>query len=639
VDNPRQLDSPWQVESSQQGVPWREKAAFFPEAPGVYQFLDARGEVIYVGKASSLHQRIKAYLGPWDSLLPKERAIQERAVDVRFLVTANVVEAMLTEANLVNQLQPRLNVRLKDDKRYPYLRISLSEPWPRLSLVRSRKEGLDKYFGPFTNTGALRQTIRTLKEIFHVPSCKVNLGQRALQPCLEYRMHRCLAVCRGDVDPILYRQLVEEVILYLEGKGDSLIHSIQERMDRESKRLNYEGAAIFRDQLFSLRKVLEKQVALTRPAVQRDLAAFQCELGETCMAILKIRAGKMTGVEHFFFSGSGQETMAEIAQAGLLQYYVATADLPKEIVPSMDLGPASEVDLLGEFLVKTRKVKLLPPPRRGERREQMDIAMANASEHLHLRLREKERSFSNLDLLEQVQQEFGLPQIPAWAECYDISNLGSNEIVGARVVFRNGAKYRPGFRRYKIRRPGQDDYAALREVLLRRFSLKDSLPGAAKLPGAGEMSHPQPVDPFPDLMLIDGGRGHLQAALEALKETGLSLPVLSLAKEQEWVFSPASPEAILLPRSSPALQFLQRMRDEAHHFAVSFHRQLRSKKIRHSSLDQITGIGPAKKRLLMQAFGSYRVMQRASMAEIASIPGLGEKAARTVYNRLHHEER
>ncbi|MCX5975459.1 MAG: excinuclease ABC subunit UvrC, partial [Coprothermobacterota bacterium] len=500
-------------------------------------------------------------------------------------------------------------------------------------------------FGPFTDTGALRQTIRTLKEIFHVPSCKVNLGQTpcrglgTLQPCLEYRMHRCLAVCRGDVDPILYRQLVEEVILYLQGKGTFLLRSIQERMERESKRLNYEGAAIFRDQLFSLRKVLEKQVAITRPTVQRDLAAFQSELGETCMAILKIRAGKMAGVEHFFFSGSGQETIAEIAQAGLLQYYVATADLPKEIVPSVDLGSASEVDLLGEFLVKTRKVKLLPPPRRGERREQMDIAMANAGEHLHLRLREKERSFSNLDLLEQVQQEFGLPQIPAWAECYDISNLGPNEIVGARVVFRNGAKYRPGFRHYKIRRPGQDDYAALREVLLRRFSLKDSLPGAVKMPGAGEAPHPQPADPFPDLVLIDGGRGHLQAALEALKEAGLSLPVLSLAKEQEWVFSPASPEAILLPRNSPALQFLQRMRDEAHHFAVSFHRQLRSKKIQHSSLDQITGIGPAKKRLLLQAFGSYRALQRASMAEIASIPGLGEKAARTVYNRVHHEER
>lgn len=610
----------------QQVIPWREKAAFLPETPGVYQFLDARGEVIYVGKASSLHQRIKAYLGPWDSLPPKERAIQERAVDVRFLVTGNVVEAMLTEANLVNQLQPRLNVRLRDDKRYPYLRISLSEPWPRLSLVRSRKEGVDKYFGPFTDTGALRQTIRTLKEIFHVPSCKANLGQRNLQPCLEYRMHRCLAVCRGDVDPILYRQLVEEVILYLQGKGDFLLRSIQERMARESKRLNYEGAALFRDQLFSLRKVLEKQVAITRPTVQRDLVAFQSELGETCMAILKIRAGKMAGVEHFFFSGSGQETIAEIAQAGLLQYYVATADLPKEIVPSMDLGPASEVDLLGEFLVKTRKVKLLPPPRRGERREQMDIALANAGEHLHLRLREKERSFSNLDLLEQVQQEFGLPQIPTWAECYDISNLGPSEIVGARVVFRNGAKYRPGFRHYKIRHLGQDDYAALREVLLRRFSLR-------------EAPHPQPADPFPDLMLIDGGRGHLQTALEVLKEVGLSLPVLSLAKEQEWVFSPASPEAILLPRNSPALQFLQRMRDEAHHFAVSFHRQLRSKKIQHSSLDRIAGIGPAKKRLLLQAFGSYRALQRASMAEIASIPGLGEKAARTVYNRVHHEER
>jgi excinuclease ABC subunit C len=598
------------------GLSWLEKAGNLPEAPGVYQFLDAKGEVIYVGKATSLRQRVKSYLGPWDTILPKERAIQEKAADLSFLVTGNVMEAMLTEATLIKQLQPRLNVRLKDDKRYPYLRISLSEPWPRLALVRWKKVGVDKYFGPFTDTGALRQTIRTLSEIFQVRSCKIEIGRKLLQPCLEHRIHRCLAPCSGNVDPAQYRQVVESVILYLEGKGDFLLRSIQERMERESKRMNYEGAGLLRDQFFALRKVLEHQAVLTRPTVQRDLVAFQSELGETCMAVLKIRAGKLAGAEHFFLAYSGVETPQEIAGGGLLQYYSEASDLPKETVVNVELNDDQDTAALRQFLEKVRKVKLQPLPKRGERREQLNIAIANASEYLALRLKEKEASFSNLDLLAQVQQELGLPTLPVRAECYDISNLGSEEMVAARVVFRHGTKHRPDYRHYKIRHSGQDDYESIREVLRRRLHSSD---------------------PLPDLILIDGGKGHLDSALQALQEKGAVIPLLSLAKENEWVYSPASPDPIVLPRNSPVLQLLQRMRDEAHRFAVSFHRKLRSKKIRQTSLDDIPGIGPAKKRLIQQSFGSYRVLQRASYAEIASIPGLGEKAALKIYNRVHHE--
>lgn len=593
-------------------APWRQQALRLPEAPGVYQFLDRDGQVLYVGKAASLRDRVRSYLGPVKDPTRKEWRIQELTHQVRFIVTSNEVEALITEATLVKTLQPPLNSKLKDDKKYPYLRITTSEEFPRLQLVRAFQDDQDKYFGPFTNTRALRQTIRTLKEVFGLPACKISFDPKKSQlPCLEYRIHRCLAPCTGRVDPAEYRQVVEEVILYLEGKGEALLEYLANRMKQESCRLNYEGAAHVRDRIYALRKILERQVVLTEVPVDRDLMALVSDLGESCLAIAKVRRGKLVGVEHFFLSEGLGETTEELIRVGLLQYYQRTADIPPEIAVDVRL---SEQETLEQWLRKARGRKVRITKARGECRKQWKIAEANAREQLQALLKEKRASYSQLDLLARTQQEFGLNELPVTIEGYDISNLGPHQAVGAKVVFRNGTPWKNGYRHFKIGRPGPDDYAMIQEILTRRFSGAESLP---------------------DLVIIDGGLGHLHAALEVIHSVNPGIDTLSLAKGEELVFSPQFPEPLCLPRNSPALQLIQRVRDEAHRFALSFHRSLRGKETRHSKLDRIPGIGKVKKQILLREFGSSNALKRASLLRIAQTPGVGEKLAQKIYNYLH----
>ncbi len=595
-------------------TPWRQQAARLPEAPGVYQFLDQDGQVLYVGKAASLRDRVRSYLSPVTDPGRKEWRIQELTHQLKFIVTSNEVEALITEATLVKTLQPPLNCRLKDDKKYPYLRITTSEKFPRLQLVRIFQDDHDKYFGPFTNTRALRQTIRTLKEVFGLPACKISFDPKRPQlPCLEFRIHRCLAPCMGRVDFAEYRQVVEEVILYLEGKGEALLEYLASRMKDEAYRLNYESAAHIRDRIYALRKILEQQVVLTEAPVDRDLMALASELGESCLAIAKLRKGKLIGVEHFFLSEGLEETTEELIRVGLLQYYQRTADIPPEIVVEFRL---SDQETLEQWLRQARGRKVRITKARGERRKQWQIADANAREQLQAYLKEKRASYSQLDLLQNAQREFGLSELPVTIEGYDISNLGPHQAVGAKVVFRNGTPWKTGYRHFRIGKPGPDDYAMIKEILARRFLAAESLP---------------------DLVVIDGGIGHLHAAMEVIQSIDPTIDTLSLAKGEELVFSPQFPGPLRLPRNSPALQLIQRVRDEAHRFAISFHRSLRGKETRRSKLDQIPGIGKVKKQILLREFGSSNALKRASLLRIARTPGVGEKLAQKIYNYLHEK--
>ncbi len=593
-------------------IAWKNKALSLPNSPGVYQFFDEEGQCIYVGKAVSLKERMKAYLGPLHSLGQKERMIRERAADLRFIVTSNEVEALITEATLAKAFQPPLNIRLKDDKKFPYLQVSLAEPFPRLSIVRMRRGGKNRYFGPFTNAKALRSTLKTLKELFQVPSCKVRLvpGQTR-GPCLEYRIRRCSAPCRGKVSQEDYQQAVRGVILFLEGRGDDLLSILENRMKENARKLNFEGAAHIRDQIFSLRRVMQSQAAITAKAVNRDLVAFHQEGGQTCMEVLKIRAGRLIGEEHFFFLGAKGESLAEIVKVGLIQYYTGVADLPGEIVVNQSL-PEEEVLKLWSW--EEKHANLSSCPKRGEKAEQMKIALANARDHLALNLRGAGSPFSSQKLLQAAKDLLGLSRLPTLIEGYDISNLASGEIVGSRVLFRRGEKEKKGYRHYKIRRAGQDDYAALSELLRRRISSEE---------------------PLPDLILIDGGKGHLGVALESLREIQARVEIIALAKEEENIFSPQFPDPLALPANSPVLQLLQRVRDEAHRFALAYHRKLRGKRLYYSRLDEIPGIGEAKKRILLKVFNSFLALKKASFLEIASVPGLGEKTARKIYTYLH----
>lgn len=593
-------------------IAWKNKALLFPDSPGVYQFFDEKGQCLYVGKAASLKERIKAYLVPLSNLGEKERAIREKAVDLRFIVTSNEVEALITEATLAKKLQPPFNIRLKDDKKFPFLRISLGDSFPRLSIVRARREGKDRYFGPFTNAKALRSTLKTLKQVFLVPSCKIRiLPNKPKEPCLEHRIQRCSAPCAGKISQEDYQQAVRGIILFLEGRGDDLLAILDNRMKENVRKLNFEGAAYIRDQIFSLRRVMQTQTVLTDKRVNRDLVAFHRELDQTCMEILKIRRGRLIGEEHLFFLGEKGECLDDIAKTGLAQYYAAATDLPREIVTNLDLLGEESLPL---WLWEEKHVKLWSCPKRGEKAEQMKIALANARDHLLSHLQEQSISFSNMSLLTVTKETLGLTKLPVLIEGYDISNLARGEIVGSKVVFRCGEKERKSYRHYRIHQKEQDDYSALAEVLRRRISSAETLP---------------------DLFLLDGGMGHLGIALKIMREAQVAVDALALAKQTESIFSPQFPEPFTLPAYSPVLQLLQRVRDEAHRFALAFHRKLRGKRLRHSRLEEIPGIGEAKKKILLKTFNSFSALKKVSYTEILSIPGLGEKTARKIYTYLH----
>lgn len=595
-------------------TPWLEKALSLPDSPGVYQFFDREGKCIYVGKASSLKERIKAYLQKGTGVSEKVALIQEKAFDLSFTLTRNVPEAMILESTLVKELQPLFNVKLKDDKRFPYLQVSLSQQFPRISIVRDFKKGEDRFFGPFTEAKALRKTIRTIKEIFKIPSCKVPLpGKKLRPPCLEYQIKRCLAPCAGLVSKDEYQEAVKEMILFLEGKTPTLIGNLENRMNSEVRRLNFEGAAKIRDQIFALKKIWEKQVVFSQAPLNRDLIGFYVEEGEGCLSVLKIRNGKLQGSDRFILVQAGGEDLSDLQFVSLTQFYEKTPDIPGEIIVKLKREAR---EALKRWMEERRGIKVSFPEPRGETRKQLQIAQDNAREQLKLYLKTKEARGEGTPLLKGLERDLGLSSIPFKIEGYDISNLGPNEAVGAKVLFRNGEKDVSGYRHFKIRLKGQNDYAMIQEVLQRRFSSKD--------------------DP-PNLILIDGGLGHLHAALEVLEKIEGKVEVISLAKEEELIFSPQFPEPLKLDPASPSLKLLQRVRDEAHRFANSFQRKLQEGRIRKSKLDDIPGIGVSKKNILLRAFGSLRALKGASFLQIASVPGIGEKTAQKIYTYLHRK--
>ena len=599
---------------SKKELPWLKKALSFPDSPGVYQFFDQDGNCLYVGKAASLRQRIKAYLNRSSSLSEKERIIQEKAVDVSFTVTNNIPEALILESTLVKDLQPMLNVKLKDDKRFPYLKVSLSEPFPRLSIVRYFKKDGNRYFGPFTEAKALRRTLRTIKEIFGIPSCRVAFSsQKVRAPCLEYQIKHCLGPCAGLISREDYQDAVREMLLFLEGKTLALQGYLENKMKEESRNLNFEAAAKIRDQLFALKKIMKEQTVFSQVPINRDVVAWYFEEGTGCMTILNVREGKLIGSDHFILLQTEGEEQVEIQLSTLTQYYEKAQSIPPEII--VQLKPDAK-ESLKRWLEIVKGLSVSLPQPRGQARKQLEIAQNNAREHLQTYLKTSSFSASSEGTLKEIQLALGLSKVPFSIEGYDISNFGPKEAVGAKVLFINARKDTSGYRHYRIKLEGQDDYGMIKEVLTRRFSSPEKKP---------------------DLILIDGGKGHLNAALEVLDNLAKGTDVISLAKEKEEIFSPQFSEPIVLQPNSPALQLLQRVRDEAHRFANTYHRKLRSRKIKKSRLEEIPGIGPEKKALLLKSFGSLGALERASFLEIATVPGIGEKTAKKIYTYLHEK--
>jgi excinuclease ABC subunit C len=596
----------------------KEKAASFPDSPGVYFMKSAKGRILYVGKAKNLFARVRSYVQKPDALDVKTASLMRITETMEYIATDTEVEALVLECTLIKEHRPRYNIRLKDDKRYPYLKLTRQERFPRLFLVRRMENDGAEYFGPFTDTNAVRRTLRTIRTIFPLRDCREpRPGRIAGRECLNFHIGRCKAPCTGRIDEKEYREIVEEVRLFLKGKARRLGHSIRDRMWRLSGMKRYEEAAAARDQAAAYEKISQRQRAATPLGTDEDFVALAREGNLSCGTVMKIRDGAIHGRESFFVPAPASESDMVVFEAFFELYYHGATDVPPRIhVPAA----FSDEGLVAEWLGAKRGGRVrISAPRKGEKRALLRLAFKNAELQLASETRSKA---TRVPALRDLKAALGLASTPERIEAYDISNIQGADAVGSMAAFESGAPCPSRYRHFRIREVrGSDDYAMIHEVLARRFSrLKEG------------------KERPPDLIVIDGGKGQVSAARRAMDELGVSLiPLVGLAKRNEEIYLDGRKEPLVLPRRSLALRLLQRARDEAHRFAIEYHRKLRSKGLRRSELNEIPGIGEKRKTALLLEFGSLEALRKAPAEEIARIPGIGIRTAKRIYELLHEK--
>lgn len=613
-----------------------EKLKLLPAQPGVYLMKNAAGEVIYVGKAVSLRNRVRQYFQSSRSHSPKVKAMVSNISDFEYIVTDSEVEALILESNLIKRYRPWYNVRLKDDKHYPYLKVTLNEPFPRLVVVRKIKQDGCRYFGPYTDSQAVRNTLKFIRRVFPIRTCNKNIQPGSNErPCLNYHIKRCLAPCAGKVTPEEYRQVIDQVILFLEGKQDDLIDTLEEKMKKAAQELRFEAAARLRDQIESLRKIVEKQKIITSAPVDQDVIGIAAAEETACVQLFHIRQGKLIGRERFFLDVAPDDTAEEMLAGFVSQHYARAADIPKEVLLPAEIP---DVEVVEKWLTSLRGNRVyVRVPQRGEKRHLVEMVQENAELVMKEHRFEAERKQAvQRQGMEELQAYLGLPTLPRRIEGFDISNIQGTEAVGSMVVFVDGAPRTSDYRRFKIRtKHTPDDYAMMAEVVRRRFlrGLKEreeleKLAPEERQTAEGEAKFAE----FPDLILIDGGKGQLNVARSVLRELGLeSIPTIGLAEKFEEIYMEGNPDPIILPRDSQALYLVQRVRDEAHRFALTYHRHLRDQRTTKSILDDIPGIGPKRKKALIRAFGSVYGVKQATLEELKAVPGITEELAERIY--------
>jgi excinuclease ABC subunit C len=593
-----------------------------PAKPGAYLLKDEEDNVLYVGKAASLYHRVGSYFGSPYNLSPKLQRMVARVTDFDFFVTDSEQEAILLECNLIKKYRPRYNVRLKDDKSYPYLKISLAEDWPRVYFTRRIEKDGARYFGPFASAASVRQTLALLKRLFPFRSCKGPITSHESRPCLEYHINRCLGPCIGAVSKEEYQRVINQVILFLEGKQELIVPELRSRMAEAAENLDFEKAALIRDQVHAVERVIERQKIASAEG-EMDAIAFAQAREQAYVLVFSIRNGKLLGREYFILTGTQDEPPAQIMTSFVQQFYNSASYIPKQILLQ---HPLEGMPLMAKWLKSKKGAKVeLRVPRRGVKKGLVDMVAENARQGLEqLRIKLLAEPEALAAALEELQKELSLPRLPQRVECYDISDIQGTSAVGSMVVFERGQPKKSHYRRFRIRSvAGANDYAMIQEVLRRRFKKGTGEPRE----GAWAIT--------PDLVLIDGGKGHLSAALEVIKEAGVdSISCASIAKENEAIFLPQVDEPIMLPRHSPALYFLQRVRDEAHRFALGYHRKVRQRESFASPLDTIPGVGAKRKRALLKRFGSLRGVRQATLEELASVSGMTRSVAKRVKEYL-----
>lgn len=595
----------------------RTQLETLPHRPGVYLMHGADGTVIYVGKAVDLRRRVRSYFRPssWDD--PKVRAIAAEAADVEFIVTDSELEALILEANLIKRHRPRYNVRLKDDKRYPYIKITWADPFPKVVITRRMERDGSRYFGPYTSSAAVRQTLDLLRKSFPYLTCNRDITGRDERPCLYYDIKLCLGPCIGAVTQEEYRQMIERLARFLEGHGEEVIADLERRMRQAADALEFERAARLRDQLQAVQRVVERQKIVSTTGADQDVIAFAREEDDACVQVFFIRGGKLLGREYFVLEGTQGEEERAVMAAFLKQFYDEAAYIPPEVLLPEQV---EEALIIEQWLRGKRGAQVtLHVPRQGQKRELVALAAENAAETLAaLRAQWQADAHRQEEAVAELQRALTLPRPPVRIEGYDISTTQGTETVGSMVVFVHAVPRKSAYRRFVIRRTaGVDDYAAMREVLRRRFRRWQMTTSEDAAPGSKERGWAK----LPDLLLVDGGRGQLQVAVAVLEEFGLSgrVPVVALAKREEEIFRPGRARPMTLERSSAGLHLLQRVRDEAHRFAISHHRTRRRKAGLASQLDAVPGVGPVRRKALLERFGSLDGVRAASVEELATV--------------------
>ena len=601
-----------------------------PAKPGVYLMRGAQDEVLYVGKARSLRNRVRSYFQEARPLDPRIQLMVSQIARFEFITTASEVEALALESNLIKEHRPKYNVKLRDDKQYPLLKVTWEEEYPRLLIVRRIKDDGARYFGPYTDSGALRDTLRLLRKLFPLRSCKRRIGiDRVERPCLNHHIHRCLAPCVGAVSAAEYRAMIEQVCLFLEGRQGQLVQDLQAEMEEAARRLDFERAAALRDRLADLRKVAERQKVVSTAREDLDVLGLAIGLEGALIQVFQVRGGKLVGREHFLLTTGADALPEENLEAFLVQHYAEAPQVPPLILLP---APVESPEALASWLGERRGGRVrLAVPARGEKRQLVGMAMENAA--LLLEQERVRRSYAEeyaSRALARLAADLNLPAPPRRIEAFDISNIQGQEAVASMAVLVDGKPAPEEYRRFRIRTVlGANDFAMLQEATGRRFRRGLAERGEGIKGGFADL---------PDLLLIDGGKGQLHAVLDELGAIGATPAILGLAKENEEIFLPGRSEPLVLPRDSEALYLLQRVRDEAHRFAVTYHRAVRAKGTRTSVLDGITGIGPRRKQALLRQFGSVKRIMAASIEDLAAVEGMSRQAAEAVYLGLHKDD-
>jgi excinuclease ABC subunit C len=684
------MSSPFTPHVHDRAPGFTERLQALPHSPGVYIMHNKANDIIYVGKAISLKNRVRTYFGSLKGQAPKVWRMVEQVYDFEYILTDTELEALILENQLIKKHKPRYNIRLKDDKTYPFIKVTLQEEWPRVVPTRRVLDDGAKYFGPYAGMGTIYEKIELLDKLFPFRTCDKEITGKDARPCMQYFLHRCLGPCASLTNKDAYDATIKGVITFLDGKQDTVVNLLRNQMEEAAEELQFERAAVFRDRMRALERVMEQQKVFSTANTDQDVIAFAKNEGEACVQVFFIREGKLLGREHFMLEGAVDSTPGDILEGFMGQFYDDASYIPQNILLQDEV---SDAEVIQAWLREKRGNKVsISVPRRGEKRDLVEMAARNAAESLEqYRLRWLSDEQKSTAALTELQEVLHLPVWPRRIECYDVAHLQGTDVAGAMVVFEQGTPKKKEYRRFGIKNASNDDFASMAEMLGRRFR-RQSAEKAAKqrsqslaLARAGDRDEPAPSagyealsrfaeedaegahearmgdsvgvlaakahagedDPtssqseeggwavLPDLIVIDGGKGQLSAAVRVLHEAGLrDMPVISLAKQREEIFLPGQSEPMLLPERSEARRLLQRVRDEAHRFSNTYNRKLGIKRATRGKLDEIPLIGPVRKKALMRHFGSLKGIRAASTEELLAVQGMDRAAALSIKENL-----